>query len=79
MPSNREAKRKKAAAQARKDQRVWVSFKGHPKGGFWYASSIPMSDHGTWNTYNNWYCRCYNCMDANRFKQQEFVTGKVND
>ena len=77
MPDNREARRKREAAQARKEQRVWVTFKGHPRGGFWYAAAIPASEHGVWNTYNNWYCRCFECTEANRLKVNDYL-GSAN-
>lgn len=42
-------------------QRVWDE-----EGGYWYAPNL--KNHGTWNGYNNWYCRCPPCTDANTSK-----------
>lgn len=77
--AEREAARKRAAAKARKDQRQWVAFAGHPNGGFWYAATVPASKHGVWNTYNSWYCRCWDCTEANLAKKQKQVDGTPND
>lgn len=77
MPDNKEADRKRNAAEARKAQRTWVTSDGHPRGGYWYASAVPASEHGTWSTYNNWYCRCWDCREANRLKWQIFTTGQA--
>lgn len=80
MPSNAEAERKRAAAQNRKAQRVWVPREGGPIGsGYWFAAHIPASEHGEWNTYNNWYCRCWDCKLANSIKFADWYwNGNIN-
>lgn len=58
----------KEAAARRKAQRVWVLYPGQLPGGdegYWYAESVAPEKHGTWGTYNNWYCRCPECCQAN--------------
>lgn len=57
-----------SAAQTRRNKRVWVSDDSHPKGGYWYAETIPPEEHGQFKVYNNWYCRCPSCTEANRLK-----------
>lgn len=76
MPEDRQAarERKRREAQARKDRRVWVEDK-REGGGFWYAIDIPASEHGQWKVYNNWYCRCWDCTEANRLKVNEYLGG----
>lgn len=40
-------------------ERVW-------RDGYWYAPRL--KTHGTWNGYNNWYCHCPPCTEANTTK-----------
>lgn len=75
MSSNAEAARKRAEAQARKDSRKWVVLPGDPSGGYWYADAIPDNEHGEWSVYNNWYCRCVPCIEANRLKVTKYLEG----
>ncbi|QSL67818.1 hypothetical protein [Nocardia phage P3.1] len=57
---------RKETREYRKKSRVWSVDASHPKGGYWYALKVPEEDHGNWGTYNNWYCRCPSCTNANR-------------
>lgn len=73
MPGNAgEAERKVTAAQARRNLRVWVPDDSHSKGGYWFADTIPEEQHGSRNTYNNWYCRCPACGKANNEKSRNY-------
>jgi len=63
----------------RKAMRVKVSVqrsKMYPLGWFWYATHIPPDQHGEWNVYNNWYCRCQPCKDANALHGMEVKYNK---
>lgn len=35
----------------------------------WYAPRL--GQHGTWNGYNNWFCRCPPCTRANTDRTQK--------
>lgn len=68
------------AAQGRRNKRVWIADadKYPDTGGFWYAASIPKEKHGTFSTYNNWFCRCDRCKNANRLKTKKYWTAGGN-
>lgn len=46
----------KRARARRYAERTW-------REGYWYAPRL--RTHGTWNGYNNWYCHCPPCTQAN--------------
>lgn len=63
MPNSPEAMAYRKAAV------VWVEDPNHPDGGYDYARLVHEDNHGTWNAYNNWYCRCPPCTEANRVRK----------
>lgn len=71
--NSRERRRKQEAAAARKAQRIWIN---NPDGEGYYKSINPDLEHGTWNAYNNWYCRCPSCKTANNKHSEEVYHGR---
>jgi len=42
-------------------------------GDFLWAGGAP--EHGVWNTYNNWFCRCPPCRSANATRKADDRNG----
>lgn len=61
--------------QRRKADREWISL-GKGEEGFWYAIGLEPAKHGTWDGYNNWYCRCVPCTIANSVKVNGYLQKK---
>lgn len=76
MSTVADAERKRAAAEERKRQRVWRLDLRLPSGGYWWSYGVDADRHGEWNTYNNWYCRCTPCTEANRDKTNNYLKDK---
>lgn len=38
---------------------------------YWFAVELQPARHGSYNAYNNWYCRCVLCRYANAVKVAE--------
>lgn len=58
MPSNWDDLTNAQKAQFTQSDRIALK-----AGDFLWAPDAP--EHGVWNSYNNWHCRCPNCKRAN--------------
>lgn len=67
-----DANRRRVDAESRKQQRTWRVDDSRKLGGYYFSYGADPSRHGEWNTYNNWYCRCSPCTEANRVKLQGY-------
>lgn len=52
------------ARARRMAERIWVQ--PEEQEGYWFSPGAP--EHGVWNGYNTWYCRCPECKGANTSK-----------